>query len=768
MDLLTYICYRRSYKLFSNPSLTRISDMLERLQHHEIKGEELDRATNMVVNAILYSENQSLRLELLQQTEIVDIIDMCFRDKDLEELFQGKADYNKVYLPTECHKLVRRICYLLPNSNVFSRYNCYGMGTPYQWVEKYAHSNEVDPDINSQLIQHSFAEFVPHLSDALVKIEPELVEAAFESWDADYLYTQIQYIQSLPTTNKFRKRWLTRFNDPLMHQIFFLEPECISNADDDACNVCKTKTWDSLPQEWRCIQQCVNGQRCSRQSMTMFDYCKYHSEHEKRPMSEIAFELRAAPLAFVRMVNDMIPLPDDAILMGPGAVQCFRAMSTFNRTNPIDVTHLTILSRYPPQVHSRNQWSRFNVPHVLKIYEWMEHHSNKQYEITWIQTTRNPSELVTLPSLSLLRPDQMVWINLRLQMGYVRPQELKISFHTRGETNIPFARWKYTLERMELFDFLEIAEDTIWEQAAQIVSTFSEDPSVFLRDLVEWNTLVVSYDLHEQLPLFALMLPRKQQIYYWSDVKIHKHHDPTMLWRFYPTTNEEYTNEDSFRPHQLTYVASKTILFQGRELDANSLLRKKYQFESVSLGTDIPQGCFHIVNADDAQVDEFVSEGKETNDQPYVFLQRAGTNVLAECVPRSTLVRFSQDKTHFYYECLEESMRYVSAEQLYVQVSVFGQTYVTKENFDFLLQSDNVYFMIESVPFYQLNLSTKKSLYEGDTSVEDWEEELELGALVGSRHCQAGSNKFIHMIYPVDVKDLDLGSARKKKVTLHV
>jgi len=760
MDLLTYAVARFSESMSNTIGLDQLSDIVE----HPTP----QFGYPFIRNAMFHDSNKFLWMEMFQETEIVNVLDKILTDQDLQSMFENvdRFHYRKVYLPKECHKLVNRICNRIERSNKFVRYNCDGIGEPFKWIEDYAFSNQTDNITNLRIIQASLTAFVPHLKDVMVKFEPALAESLSDTWAHDYLYTQIQYIQTLPTNDRQRKKWLTENNDPLLHAIFFLEPECSAKIRSDACASCQTNAWESLPSEWRCIQQCTSGKQCSRQAEFKYGYCLHH-KFNQNPIPIVSFEFHDHDKIFglVEKVKGKIDLPEDAILMGPKLVACFALLQSHQRQK-IKSNEITILSHHPPQTNAKKELDTFQTPHVIAAYQFLIGR-RKTMVVTWIQTSMNPLALPQLPCLSLIKQERCVWIDLTAMQAYFRPQGFQfIAFEWENNT-IPIEQWKYSIKRLQSFKFFLQQYGEVWNQCVELVSTFSKEPELFLREVIEWNVAVISSRI--PIPLLALMLPpsNNRRNFMWSDVRIIKHMDRTLLWRYFPRTRAEYDSDDAFQPTQLANVTSKIISFQGRELDVNSWLQKRRQFESVKYEGNLPQGCFSVYTGDE-QVDAFILEGKEEKDQSYVFLRRNGTDVIAECLKRSALQQFGTDKANLFYECFKESYRFALPDQLYIKCGIFGHVYVTKENYDFILQSDNVYFMIESTPFHQLNFSTTKKLFDNDLSVDEWDRKMELPATTGAHHCQAGTDKFIYYILPIDLKDLDLGSARKKRsVAIH-
>lgn len=618
----------------------------------------------------------------------------------------------------------------------------------------------------------------------------------------------------IPFTNAYVK--------PLLYETLFLSPNCWRSVKEgteqgDPCTDCAGH-WDFLSREWSCRFVCVeNRDQCPRVGLEVFGFCNEHSKqldfaHSQDKVANPSFDVDLSFPLFAL-------LPPDTIICGEFAFyHAYRLKFMMSRyINPPQ--SITIATTFPPDYlqqeleqdealrqlqmprkvntidHIKGIQAVYEFTYIYAILQVNGQRRTTSRQLLWLQRKQGNDYFENTSSLLFdnafriyYQPQKFGMIDMTLFIG----TEIDwIIDKTWTVVEHGLERDLITLENALKYEQkykLQI-NPRFWNVQDFLYRAYNENSENFsfaylVEILVAWNTIIKRFPDSPSSKMLLLMAPPHSIRFYLSDIKIKiVRYDVNYLWRYFPKDRQDYDTDSLplLGPIFGFYFENRSnvseVEIRGKTWKINDLLRKKKVWQEQELKElDLPNDCYNVITQE-IEIKNYLEEAKDENEVPIVFvrIQKNNNKAFAACTTKKELMMVASQSTSRFYECLGPSEKYTVSDQTYIKLIVFGDpVFITLENFEFILQSEYTYFLIEQHPFYHLEYSIKELLYPYDEHkillAEPDTERDELGYLLpyqSADHCQRGSEKNIFMIYPLNESKLNLGHARKR-VAYHV
>jgi hypothetical protein len=772
---------------------------MDKLERKEQTPEFMSGIWKMIFTETFQLLHWYYKLEILSEEENIHYLLRVFTSLQLVQMLtdgNGALLYDQHVVPNVAQPLVQTLITSGP-SNEVQKINLGLLPYPINRIS----STGFLPSIG----------YIPDLFDRLQKANEKSIDGILRSNKMNF-FAKIKYVLTLPPYHKFRQFFLhyedhtigeffdsktpsTRY--PLfalqacINQVFFL-PETCWNASENPCDNCSSESWKDVSPEYRCNALCGDDNlyqiQCGCHTSTpMFGSCERH-------FYSIGVTIPKIPMMSFFYARDLIsrlksifqiPVPEDALLFGPFALSILKSKLHLESFIPNQVTIVTTKefeidrSQLPPNTSMSEMKAihNYDLIHIQKIGMFQCEVTFEDFalggvaiteamEVIWIQ--RIPDEPTPLQMETKLNVSN-IYINVKNKLGYVPTSCIKDSFAT--PTVVSDIMWEDEMNPQTILQAQKavLVNESKFKVDFYTTKTWStiinrsfpkHDTDIFMKLLLQWNVQVKTFR-SETVPMILLMPPyttsrRAHTSFNLQDMKIKiVNYDMNYIWRYHAETKEEYERDerDSFVPQIFENKDYPFLRWNDQNININDLLHKPQTlYEEKSWTDPLPPHCFDIIAYDDAQLNKYVQDNKF--EHPYVFLVKKGNDeIVAACMTRKELIQFTEMEEAKYYECLEQGKFYILADQLYIKLSLFEyQIYITSENLEFLLESDNIYFLVESNPFYTMKYSAKTTFLTDehfDTTSSD--------------HCQAGTSKEIRMIFPIDIRNLEMNERPLKR-----
>jgi hypothetical protein len=776
------------------------------------------------ITQAIASLNSQNKIELLNDINVVQFLQIHSSPVGWEAMFFEDNNLMETdYLPQACHGMVRTFLEFkkIKPRNKFMRFNTdtSSAPNPFQETIDYLISSEPNETFEQKILKQSDTSYIPFFEQILNKNyklnRMDLVEDLLLVQGYNF-YSCVSFVLNLPDSNKLRKAWFQywrkrplfetkfyTFNEIVacMNQVFVLPDSCWAyqytknqtdktqpqNPTENACENCNTLQWNTLATQFRCVAYCTEQKlQCARHNYRVFDTCAFH-EKETNRMPYCSFNLNKE-IVIKKLNYAKVPYPKDALIFGEFAIA--EAMIACDSNTYFHVKRITIVSHRKPNVPQLaidnkemtepKEQPNYDPNTIWKIFTFSCYDPQENtMQVTWIQN-RNPN--VRIPSFSsLLNLDAEIYLDLEQGLGYMAPSSIlhkktkvKLQSNIRWHVNVTSEAILAALKRAVKWEQNQDIPFYTWSKIdwEMIMNTyFPNDIVLFLNLLLAWNAEVKRFQ-SESLPLLLLMPPPSKKHIELQDLKlIVKEYDIDLTWKYEVQTMEEYKQEGNNR-FVLTFLQGNHShdipLFLDNKgnpkyITLDRLLYPSTRFEEKEFDNNVPQSCFSFIEGD-IDIHEYVKD----NPLPYVFVRKRN-NVEWEsaCITRDEIKRISDQPEGRYYECVRDDTPYALSDRMYIKLLVFADPiFITKENYEFLLQSENIYFIVEEHPFHKLSYSTKATFIHPDARADEGVD-VDVGGYVSSDHCQAGTNKDIYMIFPIDLHRLNI-QPLKRRVVVHM
>ncbi len=765
------------YKLLSNGRKKR-NEVFRWIFHRPTKEEIFERFKPLVMQFLNPDDIKSE--DIIPMLALPELVDMMQHIPNISNLLRPLI--SKHFLPKEGKILYMDACDDL-KTNKCVRYNCSNNPTfngPFEFYMKELNKPEPwDPKLFDRIETLSQLDhYLPEWQRIAAKCTYEQVDRLLNRELLYNLWDQIQFIR-LKSGPYLRTEWLSEA-DHFMKQIFFIGL--------DVCSPQAEKAWIDLSPEWRCIALCANNMQCTNTTILYpFTVCPIHKHNPiENQISVLTYSVEKNLL-----LDHAFPFPEDAYILGPYAYYLYYTNQINEMKHVPDQVIVLTQSPPPPPKTDRNDeipkpLDTFSHPEIERAWTFVykvHDRKKKRMHVTWLESKDPVTHTLSISGLSL---DQFIWYQMNTGLGYMRisnkkePTKLEFGMDWDRIVQGGLKLFLYTLNRLafyqsRLYKIENYYTPGYWVESLTYLinhrNLFGTSAAEIIAGIIDYNIFVKMTE-NIDLPLLLFFLPQDNLTHKWSDVKISVYFGPdkdSYLWRFYPQA--PYVPQYQISPIAFQSEEETTLFLNGRLVDVNDILKADRSFltpKDWELG-DVPKMCFDLIKTKERTVFQFVEKQKEKKeDPPYVFFHKVGQEVQSACLKRSGLqAQYDLDESKFY-ECLKDKMTHASPEQMFIKLSLFAnyQTFITKENFDFLIQSDNIYFWIAEKPFYQLQFSTKQSLADNTAVETEQDIELGLGTYVSADHCQAGSGKSIYIIYPIT--DRTLSGVEHQRVRMRI
>jgi hypothetical protein len=269
--------------------------------------------------------------------------------------------------------------------------------------------------------------------------------------------------------------------------------------------------------------------------------------------------------------------------------------------------------------------------------------------------------------------------------------------------------------------------DPVWHEMFKEI-----DVSKIIEKLIQWNTRIKLTQHHTNIPMFLLTMvptetPTMRNVLYVLYPK-----DQRYIWNIH----WHKLSGSQQRAAMPLVNNTRTTFNDGTSLDT---IQQESKFEQTFFSDApmrLPATCLDIVNAEMEQdLNEYLREDQDHI--VFLFPLANEDKPAAACYDRTHL-----SQAPIFYECQEEdSMNPEDSVRLatsYFRLDVHEfPIYITQDNFGYLLESANQFFIVNETP-KKLGFTVSKGVQEGKEN------------MVSADHCQAGSEKTVSVVIGID------------------
>jgi hypothetical protein len=304
------------------------------------------------------------------------------------------------------------------------------------------------------------------------------------------------------------------------------------------------------------------------------------------------------------------------------------------------------------------------------------------------------------------------------------------------------------LENEETFNCKLVSQKGLW------ITVFREvfHATSNVEDFITWNKEFGSTEqTYSSIPKFLLAVPKRKKDYVYhtflEDVAVFAvTGNNAFIWRC-PWTDSLQTQhvgqllDTQLQKHSTRW--SKRIKLYNSEVSLGSFtILNETTFKPVTLQGKLPRTCEFFSEAEtEYDLESFVEGNCDCNIVFFLRTPAGDAAFKAVCMKKSDVVA----NPRIFYECNKENTivpDYMQRDLGYVRLDLGPIVFMSQTNFDFIAQTDHRYFVVDSTN-YKMAFSISKEALDGS------------GGFVSADHCQAGSDKTVSFVFPVDSHSIE-------------